>query len=220
MAASFEKGISFEEIFGNPFIEKRERVNAEDAERERNRPEFVYKPSDYCIMMDEMIGSRTRPWMPQRTPIKPVQMLTLPEMTKEELLMNRLMENCLFKSILAGVLGYGVGVAFGLFTASVDPQMSMVGGDPSKPLTLKQTWREMKGRMFSYGKNFGSIGLMFAGSECLLETYRAKSDWKNGTYSGAIVGGLLGLRAGVKPALFGAAGFAAFSTVIDYYMRR
>uniref|UniRef100_A0A0M3HTB5 Mitochondrial import inner membrane translocase subunit TIM22 n=2 Tax=Ascaris TaxID=6251 RepID=A0A0M3HTB5_ASCLU len=218
MAAVFGKGVPLEELFGNPFLEKRERVSVE--EEEGTRQEFIYNPSSYCIMMDEMIGSRTRPWNPQRMPIKPVQMLTLPEMTKEELFMSRLMENCAFKSLLAGVLGYGVGVAFGLFTASVDPQMSMVGGDPSKPLTLKETWREMKGRMWSYGKNFGSIGLMFAGSECLLETYRAKSDWKNGTYSGAIVGGLLGLRAGVKPALFGAAGFAAFSTVIDYYMRR
>lgn len=68
--------------------------------------------------------------------IQAFQMLTLPEMTKEELFMSRLMENCAFKSLLAGVLGYGVGVAFGLFTASVDPQMSMVGGDPSKPVIM------------------------------------------------------------------------------------
>lgn len=77
----------------------------------------------------------------------------------------------------------------------------------------------MKGRMKSYGKNFGSIGFMFAGTECMLETCRAKSDWRNGTLSGAIVGGVLGLRAGIKAAILGAIGFATFSTLVDYYMR-
>lgn len=66
---------------------------------------------------------------------------------------------------------------------------------------------------------------------------RGKSDWKNGTYAGGVTGGLIGLRgvkwlwfiylekivklcfvAGVKAGVIGAAGFAAFSTAIDYYM--
>lgn len=45
------------------------------------------------------------------------------------------------------------------------------------------------------------------------------SDWKNGTMAGGITGGLIGLRAGIKPGIMGAAGFAAFSTLIDYYFR-
>lgn len=46
-------------------------------------------------------------------------------------MMTSLMENCAIKSILAGIMGAGIGIIFGLFTASVDPNFTMIK-DPAK----------------------------------------------------------------------------------------
>ena len=59
---------------------------------------------------------------------------------------------------------------------------------------------------------------LFLGTECVIETYRGKSDVSNQIYSGLVTGGMLGLRAGVKMAGISAGGFAAFSVAIDYCM--
>lgn len=142
------------------------------------------------------------------------------------------------------VLGYGLGAAIGLFSASVNPSITTEPGmaHVERVQTAREIFKEMRQTTHSYGKNFAVIGkknlllpfvescflisfninfpgAVFAGVECMIETKRGVSDWKNGTYAGAVTGGLIGLRAGVKAGIFGAAGFAAFSTVIDYYMR-
>ena len=141
--------------------------------------------------------------------------------TNEEKTLDKIMESCAFKSIMSLVIGYGLGAAIGLFSASVNPSIAQ---DPSLPhmertQTVREILTDMRRTTHSYGKNFAAIGFVFAGVECLIESERGVTDWKNGTYAGGVTGGLLGLRAGVKAGIFGAAGFAAFSTVIDYYMR-
>uniref|UniRef100_A0A915PT97 Uncharacterized protein n=1 Tax=Setaria digitata TaxID=48799 RepID=A0A915PT97_9BILA len=189
--------VKFNSPFGNPFVAGKVEPKEEKVE------EFSYVPSAYCQLMDEMIGRRSRPWNNNHNLLRPAQTFTLPDITREELMLSRLMENCACKSTVAAVAGFGLGIVFGLFTASVDPQATMaVGADPTKIPTLKEMWLESKSRMRSYGKNFASIGFLFTGTECLVETYRANNDWKNGTLAGAIVGGMIGLRAGVKPATF------------------
>lgn len=61
------------------------------------------------------------------------QTFALPDMTKEELMLSKLMENCGFKSTVAAIAGFGLGIVFGLFTASVDPQATMAfGADRTK----------------------------------------------------------------------------------------
>ncbi|KAJ8871058.1 hypothetical protein PR048_027362 [Dryococelus australis] len=145
--------------------------------------------------------------------------------TREEKMVEAAFESCTFKSAMSCVIGYGLGAVIGLFSASVGPtvplpnEKTQTAREVSASL-LSRVLREMKGTMLSYGKNFALIGAVFSAVECTIESYRGKSDWKNGTYAGAVTGGVIGLRAGIKAGVIGAAGFAAFSTLIDYIMHR
>jgi len=136
--------------------------------------------------------------------------------TNDEKMIESAVESCAFKSIMACVLGFGLGAAIGLFSSSVSPNVAAV----EKQQTAKEVFREMKTTTVGYAKNFAVIGCVFSAIECSIESYRGKTDWKNGTYAGGLTGGLIGLRGGVKAGIFGAAGFAAFSTAIDYYMHK
>lgn len=136
--------------------------------------------------------------------------------TYEEKLVDRVIESCAFKSFMSCVLGYGLGAAIGLFQSSVNHNVATV----EKIQSAKEIFIEMKTTTLSYAKNFAAVGCVFSGIECAIESYRGKTDWKNGTYAGGLTGGLIGLRAGIKAGLVGAAGFAAFSTAIDYYMHK
>ncbi|KAF7987453.1 hypothetical protein HCN44_003215 [Aphidius gifuensis] len=134
--------------------------------------------------------------------------------TNQEKQMEMVMESCLFKSVMSCVMGFGLGAAFGLFTSSVNPNVAAV----EKQQTAREVFREIKTSTLASAKSFAVIGCVFSGIECVIESYRGQSDWKNGTYAGGFTGGIIGLRAGVKAGIIGAAGFAAFSTVIDHYM--
>ncbi|XP_075983641.1 mitochondrial import inner membrane translocase subunit Tim22 [Anticarsia gemmatalis] len=138
--------------------------------------------------------------------------------TNEEKMIEATIESCPFKSITSCIIGYGLGGAVGLFTSSLMPNVTDATAQQNQ--TAREILREMKNSMLSYAKNFAILGLVFSGIECCIETARGKSDWKNGTYAGGVTGGLIGLRGGLRAGIFGAAGFAAFSTVIDYYMHQ
>lgn len=134
--------------------------------------------------------------------------------TNEEKRIERVMESCAFKSLCSCCIGYLLGGVIGWFTASVNPSLTSI----DKPQTVREIAREIGTTASSYAKNFAVVGCIFTAVECTIESYRGKNDWKNSTYAGGVTGGMIGLRAGVKAGLFGAAGFAAFSTAIEYYM--
>ncbi|KAI2795907.1 hypothetical protein BLOT_016380 [Blomia tropicalis] len=154
-----------------------------------------------------------------------------PLKAENEVMVERFFESCAFKTTLSCVAGFGFGAAIGLFSASVGPELTPVN-QPTQ--SVREVLRDMRSKSMSYAKNFAMLGAMFAATECTLESvsyqftttrlfdliivqYRGKHDWKNGTMAGGIVGGLIGLRAGIKGGILGAAGFAAFSSVIEYY---
>ncbi|KAB0401935.1 hypothetical protein E2I00_019349 [Balaenoptera physalus] len=116
-------------------------------------------------------------------------------------------------------LGFVLGGAFGVFTAGIDTNVGFDPKDPYRTPTAKEVLKDMGQRGMSYAKNFAIVGAMFSCTECLVESYRGKSDWKNSVISGCITGGAIGFRAGLKAGVIGCGGFAAFSAAIDYYLR-
>ncbi|KAL6930014.1 Mitochondrial import inner membrane translocase subunit tim22 [Hanseniaspora valbyensis] len=142
-----------------------------------------------------------------------------------------MMTSCPGKSAISGVAGFGLGGVFGLFMASMSydtplhtPQVagSTQGGKLIVDLPFKEqmkvAWKDMYTRAWSSAKNFGYIGLIYAGVECCVESTRGKSDHWNGLSAGCLTGGGLAYKSGPQAAAIGCASFAAFSAAIDLYM--
>jgi len=171
--------------------------------------EIVFTPSEFEQVSKYLIGSQIRPYpnviVPQSNGIARVQ-------AKEELMMIKVTESCVFKSAMSFVVGGALGGFIGLFSSSIAPQHTHV------TMSTRETLIDMKTTIVSNAKNFAVIGLMFAGTECVIESYRAKSDMKNAVYSGFVTGGLIGFRAGHMGAIYAGCGFAAFSLAIEHFM--
>lgn len=169
----------------------------------------AFSPEEWAGISRYLTGHSLRPYpsimVPQSAGPARVQQ-------KPELYMMAVTESCVFKSCLSFIVGGALGGFMGLFSSSIAPQHTTV------TMSTRETLMDMKNTIFSNAKGFAVVGFMFAGTECVIESYRAKTDMKNAIYSGAVTGGVLGLRAGIKAAGIGAAGFAAFSAAIDYFM--
>ncbi|KAI0600546.1 mitochondrial inner membrane translocase subunit Tim17/Tim22/Tim23/peroxisomal protein PMP24 [Biscogniauxia sp. FL1348] len=145
--------------------------------------------------------------------------------------LNAMMESCFGKSVLSGVMGFGMGGLFGMFMASMSydtpfhtPGAPGAAPQPIASLPLRQQlkvgFKDMGTRSYSTAKNFGKVGLLFSGIECGIEGFRAKNDLANGVAAGCLTGGILARSGGPTAVAGGCAAFAAFSAAIDAYMRQ
>ncbi|XP_041807738.1 mitochondrial import inner membrane translocase subunit Tim22 [Chelmon rostratus] len=170
----------------------------------------------YSMILDHLIGDKRAV-----KDLNPAVMggLPVPPKSDEQKMIERGMESCAFKSLLACVGGFVLGGAFGVFTAGIDTNVGFDPKDPLRTPTAREVLKDMGQRGMSYAKNFAIVGAMFSCTECIIESHRGKSDWKNAVYSGCVTGGAIGFRAGLKAGVLGCGGFAAFSAAIEYYLR-
>ncbi|KAM7398424.1 hypothetical protein PAMA_006371 [Pampus argenteus] len=179
-------------------------------------PSMDSPPIQYSMILDHLIGDKRT-----AKELKPGVMggLPMPAKSDEQKMIERGMESCAFKSVLACVGGFVLGGAFGVFTAGIDTNVGFDPKDPLRTPTAREVLKDMGQRGMSYAKNFAIVGAMFSCTECIIESHRGKSDWKNAVYSGCVTGGAIGFRAGLKAGVLGCGGFAAFSAAIEYYLR-
>ncbi|KAI8060593.1 mitochondrial import inner membrane translocase subunit Tim17 family protein [Gongronella butleri] len=136
-------------------------------------------------------------------------------------MMQSVMESCPAKVAMAGTAGFVMGGAFGLFMSSFEyagPTMNEEMLKQSTKEQLRTAVKDMGTRSWSMAKNFAVVGAIYSGSECAIESYRAKNDLVNSAAAGCFTGGLLAVRAGPQATALGCIGFSAFSIVIDKVM--
>ncbi|PPQ63020.1 hypothetical protein CVT24_005966 [Panaeolus cyanescens] len=135
------------------------------------------------------------------------------------------MESCAVKTVLAGGAGFGIGAFFSLMSASFayeDPYLrAQTQAGMNTTQKAGQIFKEMGRGMWTSGKGFGKVGALFAGIECVIESYRGKNDIYNSVSAGFVAGGVLARNSGPKAAFGGGLAFAAFSAAIDLlFLRR
>ncbi|KAJ6497647.1 mitochondrial import inner membrane translocase subunit TIM22 [Mycena sanguinolenta] len=140
---------------------------------------------------------------------------------KMERFMSEAMMSCPAKTVMAGGAGLALGAVFTLMTASMsyeDPLLRQNAGTNTQ--RARDILRETGKSMWSSGKSFGKIGALYASIECVIESYRAKTDIYNSVGAGFMSGGILARASGPKAAFGGGLAFAAFSAAIDMFLRR
>ena len=65
-----------------------------------------------------------------------------------------------------------------MFTKRKQKKIELVARSAHVQMNTRETLIDMRNTIASNAKNFAVIGLMFAGTECVIESYRGKSDLK------------------------------------------
>ena len=122
-------------------------------------------------------------------------------------------ESCAVKAALSGAAGYGLGLMFGMFMNSFHTP----GVDQAASMTVRGVLTDMKLSSLRSARQFGKVGLLFAGFECLMESMRGRKDTITTLSSGCITGAYLGKETPTSAAI-GCGGFALFSLAIEHFM--
>ncbi|KAL7277773.1 hypothetical protein ACG7TL_008716 [Trametes sanguinea] len=130
------------------------------------------------------------------------------------------MESCVAKTAIAGGGGFVIGAFFSLMSSSFAYEDPLLRQNLSTQQKAREIFKEMGRGMWKSGKGFGKVGALFAGVECVIESYRAKNDMVNPVAAGFVAGGILARNAGPKAVVGGGLAFAAFSAAIDLFLRR
>ncbi|KAF9061817.1 mitochondrial import inner membrane translocase subunit TIM22 [Rhodocollybia butyracea] len=147
------------------------------------------------------------------------------KMQKTEKFMTMGAESCAFKAVLAGGGGLAIGAFFSLMSSSFAYEDPLIRERTQAGMKTTQKasamFKEMGRGMWNTGKGFGKVGLLYAGIECVIESYRAKNDIYNSVSSGFVAGGILARNSGPRAVVGGGLAFAAFSAIIDLaFIRR
>ncbi|EJF57547.1 Tim17-domain-containing protein [Dichomitus squalens LYAD-421 SS1] len=130
------------------------------------------------------------------------------------------MESCVAKTVIAGGGGFVIGAFFSLMSSSFAYEDPMLRQNLNTQQKARAIFKEMGQGMYRSGKGFGKVGALFAGIECVIESYRARNDMVNPVAAGFVAGGLLARNSGPKAVVGGGLAFAAFSAAIDLFLRR
>jgi len=134
------------------------------------------------------------------------------------------MESCVVKGALSGVGGFAIGAFFSLMSSSFryeDPFGAPNMQGMNNRQKAVEMFRDMGRGMWRSGRGWGAIGLLFSGSECIVEGYRGQHDVWNVVAGGFLAGAINSYRGGVKSGLLAGAGFAVFGAAVDkFYIER
>jgi len=135
------------------------------------------------------------------------------------------MNNCFIKAGISGAMGGVAGLAFGIFSASLDNagagpmgDMSPVQQDKPTRVVLKEMLVNMRDKSSSYAKGFAQFGALYAFNECVIEKFRAKHDKVNPALAGCATGAMMAYGAGPQAMCFGCLSVGAFSVAIEHFL--
>lgn len=129
----------------------------------------------------------------------------------------KISESCALTTLRNGIVGFGFGGLIGLFLSGIPSSIEPLENIPIKG-QVKVALREMGSKTWSSAKNFGIVSVLFSAFECTIEKYRAKTDIYNTMSAGCLSGAVLARGTGPKGMLIGCAGFATFSSAMEYFL--